>query len=247
MANVYAWPPVGLTGWELHTSNPVSRSPTFFQGTARTSSFQRERRYATAVVTGIGSDKNGAGYVENLKRLILGGRHLVRVPSMSPIWALARGNDDFTNAVLEWTDGGTDMLWTSGGTDMVWTSGDYAIQGTATTDDGWPAVALTGLPANKVVARPSEYITVTDSSATEASRVLTAATSDGSGNATVRLFDAFTIDGLVSIGGCESIVFEALDMPRAVQPVGAKWSYTWNFREVFEDEYDSWTELDPWA
>ena len=65
--------------------------------------------------------------------------------------------------------------------------------------------------------------------------------------ATIRLFEAVTASGYVTIGGRESIVFEALNMPRSVQPARGTFGYTWEFREVFEDEYESWTELNPWA
>lgn len=246
MTNVYAWPPVGLTGWELTTLDPISRSRSYFQGTTLSSSFQRSRRLATAHVTGIGSDSNGAGYVENLKRLLQGGRHLVRVSALAPLSVHATRGLDLTSNILQWTAAGADLMWTAGGADLTWWTGDFYLSASPTSDQGWPALAVTGLPPNKMVARPSQLITVTDGVETEASRVLTAARSDGNGAATIRTFDTFTLSGVVSIGGKESIVFEALDMPRAVQPVSGSWSYNWAFREVFEDEYEEWTELDPW-
>jgi len=247
MTNVIAWPPVGLVGWKMTTSAPVSQSVTFIQGTTRTSSFQRERRILTAVVTGIGADGNGAGYVENLIRLLQGGEHLVRIDAPAPLWALAPGRLNLLNKVMGWVEGATDMEWTDSGTDMLWGDGDYPLAGTPTTDGGWPALTVTGLPPNRMVARPSQRITVTDGTDIEASRVLTAARSDGTGTATIRTFEAFTLDGLVSIGGKESIVVKAMNMPDAVQPASGPWSYTWDFREVFADEYDTWTEVNPWT
>ena len=42
-------------------------------------------------------------------------------------------------------------------------------------------------------------------------------------------------------------VFEADDMPRAVQPLGQNWTYSWSFTEVFEDEgRGPWVEVNPW-
>ncbi|MGI3168392.1 hypothetical protein ACRARG_04520 [Pseudooceanicola sp. C21-150M6] len=246
MTNVYAWPPVGLTGWELTTVDPVSRSVELFSGRARTSSFQRSRRYATAHVTGIGKDQNGAGYIENLKRLLVGGEHLVRIDAFPHLHPVRGQISAEVQSILEWTSSGTEMLWTSDGTSMVWGAGDYAVSGTPTTDGGWLAVSLTGLPPNVQVARPSQRIVISNGTDTEASTALAAATSDGSGNAVIRLFEAFTIEGLVSIGARESIVFEALDMPRSVMPATGTFGYQWDFREVFSDEYESWTELNPW-
>lgn len=248
MTNVYAWPPVGLTGWELHVQTPISRSVGLIDGRPRTSSAQRKRRLATAVVPGINLDKAGAGYIEVLKELLAGGEHLVRVDALAPIWHLARGGQNLISRYVEWTTGGVELLWTSGGVDTYW-SDNLATYGTPTTDGGWPAITVTGLPADVIVARPGELLTVKadPDTAAESARVLTVARSDSSGTATIRIMTAVTATGLVSIGETESIVFEAMDMPRAVQPVGVDWAYTWDFREVFSDEYASWTELDPWG
>jgi hypothetical protein len=247
MTNVYACPPWGLTAWELSWNAPGARSQMMFSGKARTSSFQRPHRLATATITGIGSDRNGAGYVENLKRLLDGGEHLVRVEALAPLWVIAAGRLDLTNAVLEWSAESDDLLWSYSGDDVLFLEGDYGPYGEPTTDGVWPAIQVTGLPANTVVARPSQYLTVTDGETTQGGHVLAPATSDADGVATIRLFEAVTASGYVTIGGRESIVFEALNMPRSVQPARGTFGYTWEFREVFEDEYESWTELNPWA
>lgn len=246
MTDVIAWPPVGLTAWELTRVDPVSRSVGLLDGRPRTSSAQRSRRLATAVVSGMGPDLAGAGYIEMLKEFLAGGRHLVRVECMAPVWHLAQ-RLNLKNSPMEWTANGTDMEWTAGGSGLIW-SDNLAMTGEPRTDSGWPALRVEGLPKNSLVARPSDRITVTDANGnTESSRVLTVARSGGLGNATIRTRDTFTLSGLVSIGDKESIVFEALDTPRAVQPVSGSWGYDWSFREVFSDEYpDGWTERDPW-
>jgi len=257
MTNVIAWPPVGLTGWDFHTSDPISRSLTVFGGRARTSSRLRRRRLATAMITGVGEDQSGAGYVEMLKRQLAGGQHLVRVECLPALWHLAGAGMDLKNGPLAWVEGATEMVWTAGATEMLFGDGDYALSGEPTTDSGWPALVVTGLPIGVVVARPSQLIKVMNSEGTETSRVLTVARSVAwtdpesgttTGRSVIRTETAFTLEGMVSIGDRESIVFEALDMPRAMQaprdPRG--YVFTWNFREVFADEYDSWTELDPW-
>ena len=246
MTDVIAWPPVGLTAWEFTRVDPVSRSVGLLDGRPRTSSAQRSRRLATAIVSGMGPDLAGAGYVEMLKEYLAGGRHLVRVECMSP--NLQRVSSlHLKNAHMEWTSSGTAMDWTSDGATMLW-SDNLEMHGVPATDGSWPALTVTGLPASSIVARPSDLITVTDSAgAKETSRVLMVARSDATGAATIRTRDTFTLSGLVSIGDKESIVFEALDMPRAVQPVAGAWGYEWAFREVFADEYpDGWTERDPW-
>ncbi|WP_282026862.1 hypothetical protein [Limimaricola cinnabarinus] len=246
MTDVIAWPPVGLTAWELTRVDPVSRSVGLLDGRPRTSSAQRSRRLATAQVSAFGPDRAGAGYIEMLKEFLAGGRHLVRVDCPSPLSPLVTSLN-LKNGVMQWTSGGDDMEWTAGGSDLLW-SDNIALTGEPRTDKGWPALRVEGLPKNSIVARPSDRITVTDANGnTESSRVLTVARSGGLGNATIRTRDAFTLSGLVSIGDKESIVFEALNMPRAVQPVSGSWGYDWNFREVFQDEYDSWTERNPWT
>lgn len=246
MTNVYAWPPVGLTGWELHPQHGVSRSTGFFGDSAYTSSRGRFRRMVTAVATGLGVDMNAAGYIENLKYLLAGGEHLVRIEAQAPLWFFLDLDPNLRNALMNWTEGETEMVWTDGGTEVLFSEGRYPLAATPAMDGVWPALQVSGFPPNTVVAHPSQRVTVTTDSASEASRVLTAAVSDGSGEALIRTFDTFTLTGLASFGDTESMVLEATDIPRAVQPIGGDWSYTWNFREVFADEYESWTELNPW-
>ncbi|HBR41771.1 MAG TPA: hypothetical protein DD951_10735 [Sulfitobacter pontiacus] len=152
--------------------------------------------------------------------------------------------------MLEWTDDGTDLLWTAGGVDLLWGDGAYALQGEPATDGPWHSLTVSGLPPSRILARPSEVISVTDGDTKESAYVLTVARSDASGVATIRTDkpEAFTLTGLVSIGQRENIVFEALGVPRSVQGVTGTFGYQWDFREVFEDEYnDGWTEVNPWG
>lgn len=248
MTNVIAWPPVGLTAWELTKHHPTSSSPNVFGGPDRVSSAGKPRYLATATITGIGADQAGAGYVEMLKDQLQGRRHLVRIPSMAPLWHLhdrRRGKTALINQLLQWTAGGDDLLWTAGGNDLLWST-NREMYGEPTTDNGWPAVTVTGLPAG-VVIRPSEFIVMRGADSEETRRVLTLAKADANGEATIRLDAAFTISGLVSIGERKNIVFQPQDVPREVQPVSGTWAFTWTFREVFASEYaDAWTELDPW-
>jgi hypothetical protein len=250
MTDVIAWPPFQLTGWELAELYPQSKSVGTIEGRSRTSSAQRGRRVATANVTGIGTGLDGAGYVRMLNRMWAGKPSLVRVECLSSLWYLARGDLDLRNNVLEWTDSETELLWTAGGVELLWGDGAYALSGEPATDSGWYSLTVSGLPPSRIVARPSELISVTDGATKETAYVLTVARSDASGVATIRTDkpEAFTLSGPVSIGARESIVFEAQGVPRSVQGVTGTFGYQWDFREVFENEYDDgWTEVDPWG
>lgn len=250
MTDVIAWPPFQLTGWELAEVYPQSRSTGLIEGRPRTSSAQRGRRVATANVTGIGTGLDGAGYVRMLNRIWAGKPNLVRVECLSSLWYLAGGGLDLRNNILEWTDEGTDLLWTAGGVDLLWGDGAYALSGEPATDGGWHSLTVSGLQPSRIVARPSELISITDGTTKESAYVLTVARSDASGVATIRTdkATAFTLTGLVSIGQRENIVFEAQGVPRSVQGVTGTFGYQWDFREVFEDEYDDgWTEINPWG
>ncbi|GAD55495.1 hypothetical protein MBELCI_1547 [Limimaricola cinnabarinus LL-001] len=237
---------MGLTAWELTRSDPVSRSVGLIDGRPRTSSAQRSRRLVTAQVAGIGPDLAGAGYVEMLKDLLAGGANLVRMDCRSVGWHLVPSLG-LQNGVMDWREGAVELVWQAEDGAVMWADG-RGMHGAPVVFRGWSALRVEGLPGGMTVARPGDLISITDGAATERSRVMAVTRSDAVGVATIRTRDAFTLSGLVSIGGTESIVFEvAGDMPRAVQPVSANWSYDFSLREVFADEYpDGWTERDPW-
>jgi hypothetical protein len=257
MTNVIAWPPFGITGWALDEVYPQSRSVGFIEGNPRTSAAQRGRRVSTAIISGIGPDLAGAGYVRMLNRQWEGRPKLVRVECLSSLWFLSKGGLDLQNNLIEWVADGVELLWTDGGFDMIMGDGAYATSGVPVTDDGWHSLSVTGLPPSRIVARPSELISITNKDGvTESGHVLTVVRSDASGAdgktgaAIIRTDrpEAFALeDGLVSIGHKESIVFEAVSLPRSVQGLSGDFKYTWEFKEVFEDEYsDGWTEVNPW-
>jgi len=247
--DVIAWPPFQLTGWELADVIPQSRSVGLIEGRARTSSALRPRRVATANVSGIGTNLDGAGYVRMLNKQWAGSPNLTRVVCLSSLWHLSRAGQDLRNTIMTWTDSGTDMLWTDNGTSMVWGDGAYALSGSPLTEGGYYGLTVSGLPPSQIIARPSELISVTDGATTETAYVMRTETSDASGVATIRTdkATAFTLTGLVSIGHGENIVFEAQGVPRAVQGVNAAFGFQWDFREVFADEYaGGFVEVNPW-
>ena len=248
MTSVFAWPPVRLLAWELSVEAPISVSRSRLTGARYVSGRGRKRRVATAEPTGRGAYQSGSGYVEMLKDLLAGGEHLVRMRCPSSIWMGAALGRNLRNCYVEVRDDGTPVYLSDGVTPVKIPL--VGQPGTATLDGIWPAIHVTGLPPHTVVARPHELVRVLDPDGNDQmSRVLTVAISDGEGEATIRLQNAVIADEApVSIGGTEEIVFEAVELPRAVQPATGGWSYLWSFREVFPDEYpDGWVEADPWS
>lgn len=253
MTNVYLWPPVGVTGTEWTKVTPVSRSYSVLSGPRYVSAAQPPRRMATIVVAALSSrTKFGAGYMEALKEFLAGGEHLVRLHS----YPINRHRDASVMAAarqstrVHLTDGGVDVDLTDGGTETHLYTG-RVLAAAVTTDDGFPAISVTGLVPGKIAAAPGEFVTIfedADDATGETIMVMALAVADGAGAAVIRLMSAPTHGGRVNIGVSETAVFEAVEPPRSVQPVDGNWSYSWSFREVFEAEVPGgFTELDPWT
>lgn len=239
--NVYAWPPVGVKVAEWTREQPISAGRSGLTGARYVSSRERERRFATLHVSALSRGSNGAGYVEVLKRLLEGGENLIRLTSYPVNWHLHHLAEAGArqSTPVDWTDGGVDAEWTDGGTATLWYEGTV-LSGSPTTSGGFPAVALSGLAPNAMVARPGEFLTVFDgdlSANPETRQIMAPAYSNGSGAATIRIVTAITNTGRVNLGSSETAVFEVdLPLPRSPQPIGRDWVYPWSFREVFADE-----------
>jgi hypothetical protein len=248
---VYGWPPVGTVVRLWDVSEPISESLSGISGARYVSAIEPTRHIATARVSSLGKDRNGAGYVHALKRLLKGGVNLVRLQSSPINWYL----DDAAEAgfrqsdLLTWESEGTPLLWTSGGSPMVWLTG-VPLVATLTTSGGFPALSITGLPPNRLVCRPAEYLTVfeeVDDVAGVSVQAIAPATSNASGVAIVRLLEAAPFGGRVSIGVSISAVFKVSGgMPRSAQPIGADWFHDFEFEEVFADEVGGFTEVPDW-
>lgn len=241
MVNVYAWPPVDYVAAEWTVIDPVSRSRSLITGASYVSAAQRRRRVATLDVSALSADRNGAGYIEVMKRLLDGGVHLVRLYSTPINWHLDdRAENAGRTKPMSWIvpPGGVD--WTLPPGPVEWWTGPGVTNGEALTGN---RVRVTGLPANAPVARPGEFVTMNGVTA----MVMRPAQSDGTGTAILYLLTPLSGTGLIEIGSRETGVFEADAMPRAVQPVGQNWSYQWTFTEVFADERGPFTEIDPWG
>ena len=242
MVDVIKWPPVGEVAFEISKVDPVSVSTSLIDGQPRFSRYGRSRRVAKTSVSGIGPDAAGAGYMEMLKEFLEGGVNLTRVTTYSSIWHFVRAqnNVNLKNFDVDWQSGNT-ILWVDGASSVDWRSVNFFA--TPTTDNGWPAISVVGLPPNSIVVRPHENITIGD----QTTKSLTVAKSDSNGDAIIRVKDTITQSGQAILGSSEDIVFRPLSLPRAVQPQLGNWQYDWDFVEAFEDEYaEGFTEQNPW-
>lgn len=249
MVDVIAWPPVGTVGVDNTIDAPISRSVSLLDGRRYVGSAQRSRRVATLQVGGIGSDKAGAGYVEMFKRQLAGGINLTRVALCAPVWYGALRGLTGKRGIqpLSWAAGHDTLNWTDGAGGMTFAVGQ-TVAGVAGTFGGAAILTCTDLPANTVIAYPSEVVRVTDATnVTHTARVLRVAKSDATGVA-VLFLDGSLPSGDVLIGYRESVVYEVLDVNsiRALQPVRGNFTYTFNLREVFEEETTGFFEVNPW-
>lgn len=249
MVDVIKWPPVGEVAFEISKIDPVSVSTSLIDGQPRFSRYGRSRRVARTSVSGIGPDAAGAGYMEMLKEFLEGGVNLTRVTTYSAIWHFVRAsnNSGIENYKLNWLDSSTDLLWTDNSVDLHWWNND--LPATPTTDNGWPALSVSNLPPNTIVSRPHENIRIRslDGVEDQLTKALNVTKSDSNGDAIIRVRDTISVEGQVSIGATEDIVFRPLSLPRAVQPQLGNWQYDWDFVEAFEDEYsEGFVELNPW-
>ncbi len=245
MANVYKWPPVAWQASRWSFDLPVSTSRSRITGARYVSAFEQKRRVASLRIAGLSGERAAAGYLENLRILLDGGVSLVRLNSTPVNWHLdeLRLEASRRSELINWTEGGVDVKWTEGGVDVSLYSGAL-LQGAPATDGVWPAATVTGLPANILVARPGEFLTVDG----ELARVMTVAYSDETGAATIRLMEAIESAGLVQIGTKESAVFEVTSFSDPMQPVSGNWAYDLSFHEVFEAETPGgFVEVDPWS
>lgn len=244
---VYAWPPAAPSSWEWSLVEPLELSRSLLTGRRYASAGQRARRVARLSVGG--ARDNYGGYMEALKRLLRGGANLVRLRNYPMTWERI----PFATRAAEpmaWTTGAENLAWQTGTETLTWWTGTV-VSGAITTVDGFPAIAVSGLPANTQVILPGEPLTVwpsfvaLDYTAAQARTALRAATTDANGQATIVLDQAVTITGRVDLG-FETAVFEAVGLPRTMRTVGQQWAYDWEFVEVFADEVGGFTEVNPW-
>ncbi|MEH6522568.1 hypothetical protein [Sulfitobacter sp.] len=242
MPEVFAWPPVFMTGHERTQDRPVQRSEGL-SGAVSLSQSEPTRRLVSADIAGIGKTRDGAAYVEALKMLLDGKPPFVRMTLLPRFWFQALEGQGFRRGAVDtnFLAAGADVDLTANGVGLNLTTGSR-IDGVA-GHDGWPYLDCTGFAPNKVAVLPTERVTVGDVTAT----VLRTAHADSGGNARVYLMTALA-DGEVQIGIEETAVFEILNFPRAKQPLSGNYSYGFELREAFASEYaDGFTEVNPWV
>lgn len=252
MINVYAWPPVGVVGTEWTEEAPVQRSRSILTGKDYVSAYARKRRKVTLTVSALSLNRSGAGYSEMLKRYLDGGIHAVRLNSY-PInwWQDASVLDpDRRSDYLFWENAGQDIDWTNNDLPLYWFTGPILV-GDVTGSAGSRVLTVGGLPPNTIIARPGDFVTIYQAITVpegQQAQIISESKTDADGVAVIRTFEDLNLgsDVRVSIGSSATGVFRAEKMPRAVQPLNSNWTYTWQFREIFEDEVGGFTEVDPW-
>lgn len=123
-----------------------------------------------------------------------------------------------------------------------------SVTGTAAVQGGFDCIDCVGLPANRVVAFPSETVRVTASGTEYLARVIRIAKTDEAGVARIFL-DQAVPNGDVLIGFEESVVYEVIE-PGASEPMqtaSGNISYDFDLLEVFEDETDGFVDVNPWG
>lgn len=240
--NIYAWPPIKARGVEHTVVQPISESISALGAETRyVSTYAKERRVVTLVISGRNNQGSAGGYINMLKRFLKGGRHLVRVSSQPAHfnldWLDLRGQTP-----LGWTSTERDMDWTSYGSELTWLSGSV-LTGVNTPDGDFDGLVVQGFPPNEVVAYPDEIIWT---GGANTARVLKMEKSDSEGQAHIRISRELS-SGKVIVGLSESGIFKLTEIPRVVQYAGEDFEYTFELREVFEDEIiDGIEEIDPW-
>lgn len=248
MTIIYAWPPVAAVARLWTRRDPVSQSVGFFDDAVRSSQTAPTRRIAALTVSGRGPDDMGAAYMESLKRLLAGGQNHVRLYARPVHWrGLVGGLPLARDSGFDWTIEGDDLEFQTDAVPLSWYL-TTPIAATATTLNGMPALALSDLPPNRLIAAPMEQVTlVREGEADQVTHLVAPVRSDASGAATVPVFDTLTGTGLLRIGTRESAVFRVDGVfPEPMQPDWGDWFYDLRFREVLPDEYAGATEVNPW-
>lgn len=246
---IFAWPPVGVVGTEWTADQPIQRSRNAWTGARSVSAMGPRRRLAALNVSALAKDAWGAGYSESLKRLLDGGVNLVRLRSGAINWHLQP--TPYRPAPLGWTTGGNPLAWGVDGQPLRWFTGPTLAATPGTDSEGYDTITVTGLPAGVVLAGPGDVLRVYPSSGPGAeagvsAQIVAPVRADADGVAVARLFSPVPA-GVVSFGDSEEAVFEALEMPRSPQSIGANWFYRWSFIEVLPAEYAGAEEVNPWG
>ena len=222
MINVYAWPPVGVTGRSWQLVQPVARVRSGLTGREQIQTSQRARRMVALDVSALARETAerqsvGGGYMEMLGELLAGGVNAVRLTSWAP-----------------------NKPW-GGAPDYQWLS--VGLSAVAVTSAGMGAWQVSGLPPRYPLLQPGERFTVGG----VVWRAVNNAVASDLGVAVIRVNGATIGTGPLVLGAEETAAFRPEAIPTGKQTPGADWSYSWTFREVFADEVGGFVEVDPWT
>lgn len=255
MTNVYAWPCVSVMGreWTIEDPNSVSRS--LITGAEIITSAQRRRRLAELRISSLSAGRQGAGYMEALKRLLRGRVHAVRLYSFPVNHGDVVGPINPIAGPLSWTMPPEILTWEHGGAELVWFTGaNYSATPIPLTVlssfHGIGRASVSGLPASQAIARVGSFVTVFTEAGTsfETRMLLRPVQSSGAGTAEIWTDEPFSSSGSVQFNSRDTGVFRPMSIPRAVKPHRGDWEYSWSFREIFADEVPGgFTEVDPWS
>lgn len=244
--HVYPWPPVASLATEWTIEQPVNRVRSALTGRDVMQASRPPRRVATVVVSALAAGRQGAGYCEMLRQLLVGGIHGVRLRSSPINWwldELPRRAPELNPEVLSWDMPPAPLAWQG----ITWVTGNAVIGGTPGTSGPWGSLPVSGLPPRREVGRTGDFIRLyspTDPSVFETARLMRRATTNARGSVTLKLDRIPTISAArVMMAGQDEAVFRPDGpMPRSVQPLSGDWSYTWKLREVFSAEVGGFEE-----
>jgi hypothetical protein len=208
-------------------------------------------------VSALSKSGAGAGYLEALARLIglapdgSAALHWVRLRAHRINRSLPVDDPLRQSWPAAWAIGANPLGWTDEGASLAWVTRN--IQATSGTIGGWPVLTVNGLPSNRMVALPGEWVTVfsglNDATGIQA-MVCAPARSNGAGTAVLRLVTPINFTGSrrCSIGTLETGVFRVTNAQFSPRPFNSDWSFQWGFEEVLPAEIPPNTqEVDPWS
>ncbi|RWR31358.1 hypothetical protein D2T31_04995 [Sinirhodobacter populi] len=201
---------------------PVAVLRSALSGKEQMQASHPERRKVSLDVSALARGRIGGGYMDMLGRLLMGGIHAVRLYSWSPNWHLDAEPQPGFN-------------WLS-----------MTLTATATVDaaTGMGAYRVTNLPPGYPLICPGERFTVGGI----VWQAVNMAVADDAGIALIRVIGTPALSGTLSLDGQESAAFRPDGgIPVGDQAVGADWTYSWTFTEVFADEVGGFVEIDPWT
>lgn len=241
MPIVYDMPPISYTAQSQGLENARNMS-SGISGARRISQTRKSRRLFSIEIPGIGPDRVGEGYIEQLRRYVDGKLPLVRIEVRPDGWHIAaremiaaRGHGAVT-----WRWQGGQMSWRYQGQPLAWWWSALSI--TPGIDYGGDYVYATGLQPSTFVAMPGELVR---QGSTEG-RVRGAVRSNASGDARIYVDQAFQ-PGHVLISPKQYTVAVIDELSPILSPSSGNYGATLTGTEAFASDYvDGFQYENPW-